>query len=399
MKQSVERRSVAARDVNRVGAGRFAFANDAAERNAQVAALIPHLPALGISGLTPYHVDRMVQGIAAMNQAGIPAFGTGMDAALPGTITTPSITTPIQFLQFWLPGFVGIITAARKIDEILGISTVGSWEDDEVVQGTLEATGTAVLYGDLTNVPLSSWNANWESRTIVRSEEGMRAGVLEEARAAKVNINSGEAKRAAATEALEIFRNNVGFYGFNNGLGRTFGFLNDPALIAAQPLPATGTGSSTAWADKNFAQIQADIRLMVSTLRQQSQDTVDPETTDLTMVLPTDVVDYLSTTTDFGISVREWMKEAYPRIRVVSAPQMELAIGGENAVYLFAEKVNNAADQVSTDDKRTWIQAVPAKFRLVGVSQQTKGYEEDYSNATAGVLLKRSYAVVRFYGC
>lgn len=395
--QSKELRSVAARDVGRIGAGRFAFANDAAERNAQVQALIPYLPALGISGVTPYHLAKMVEGANAMQGMGLPVFG--MDAALQATITTASIATPVQFLQAWLPGFVGVITAARKIDDIIGISTVGSWEDDEVVQGTLEATGTAVPYGDLTNVPLSSWNVNYESRTIVRSEEGMRAGVLEEARTAKANINSAEAKRAAATEALEIFRNTVGFSGYNSGLGRTYGLLNDPGLIAAVALPATGTGSTTTWSTKNFAQIQADIRLMVSTLRQQSQDTIDPETTDMTLLLPTNVVDYLSTTTDQGISVRAWMKDAYPRIRVVSAPQMELAIGGQNAVYLFAESVNNAQDQVSTDDKRVWIQAVPAKFRLIGVSQQTKGYEEDYSNATAGVICKRAYAVVRYYGC
>jgi hypothetical protein len=225
---------------------------------------------------------------------------------------------------------------------------------------------------------------------------GMRAGVLEEARAAKANVNSAETKRNAATEQLEIFRNTVGFFGYNGGNGQTFGFLNDPNLPSANPFPGSGSGGSTAWADKNFAEIQADIRLMISTLRQQSQDTIDPKDVKLTMVLPTDVVDYLSTTTDFGVSVQEWMDKAYPGIRVVSCPQLEDAIASENGAYLYAESVN---DGLSTDDKRTWIQAVPAKFRLVGVSQQTKGYEEDYSNATAGAYLKRGYAVVRYYGC
>src|SRR5277367_6617428 len=56
-------------------------------------------------------------------------------------ITTASITTPIQFLQNWLPGFVRVITAARKIDELIGMTTSGSWEDEEVVQGILENVG------------------------------------------------------------------------------------------------------------------------------------------------------------------------------------------------------------------------------------------------------------------
>lgn len=363
-------------------------AMDAAELAREVYALIPNLDALGISGISPGMVNRMMS--CAANGG---AFA--MDALQP-SITTASISTPIQFLQSWLPGFVGIITAARKIDEILGINTVGSWEDEQIVQGTLEGSGGGALYGDYTNVPLSSWNATWEERTIVRYEQGMRAGVLEEARAGKVNINSAESKRTAATEQLEIFRNTVGFFGFNSGLGNTYGFLNDPNLPSAIPFPGTGSGGSMAWADKNFAEIQADIRLMVSTLRTQSQDTIEPEDINLTMVMPTDVIEYLGTTTDFGYSVKKWMADVYPKIRVVSAPQMELAIAGDNAIYLQAESVN---DGVSTDDKKVWIQAVPAKFRLIGVSQQTKGYEEDYSNATAGAFLKRAYALVRFYGC
>src|SRR5579872_1677993 len=58
-----------------------------------------------------------------------------------GLITTASITTPVQFLQTWLPGFVRTITAARKIDTLIGLTTVGSWEDEEVVQGVLKPIG------------------------------------------------------------------------------------------------------------------------------------------------------------------------------------------------------------------------------------------------------------------
>ena len=51
-----------------------------------------------------------------------------------------------------------------------------------------------------------------------------------------------------------------------------------------------------------------------------------------------------------------------------------------------------------TDDTRTFVQVVPTRFMTVGVSQQAKSYEEDYSNATAGIMLKRPYAVVRYSG-
>jgi hypothetical protein len=35
---------------------------------------------------------------------------------------------------------------------------------------------------------------------------------------------------------------------------------------------------------------------------------------------------------------------------------------------------------------------------VVGVAKTAKGFEEDYANATAGVMLKRPYAVARYSG-
>jgi hypothetical protein len=141
-------------------------------------------------------------------------------------------------------------------------------------------------------------------------------------------------------------------------------------------------------------EIQKDIRSAIASLRNQSSDTIDPETVDITLAVATASVDFLSTTSDFGISVRQWLKEAYPRVRVVSAPQFNAANGGANVFYLFADRVMDD----STDDGRTFLQVVPAKFMVLGVSQLTKAYEEDYSNATAGVMCKRPYAVVRRSG-
>lgn len=370
-KQSVERSYLGPRDVRP-----FVFGAD------DVLGVLPGLSKLG--------VDIDPRAIMAMASA------FGMDAALPAGVTTPNIAVPLQFLQRWLPGFIAVITAARKIDELVGIATMGEWDDEEIVQGILEQLGTAVPYGDYTNVPLSSWNLNWERRTIVRFEEGMRDGVLDSSRAARVNINSAEQKRGAATLALEINRNKVGFYGYNSGLNRTYGFLNDPNLPAASAFPATGTGSSTLWSTKTFLNIIADIRLMIVALRSATRDVVDPKTTPLTLGLATSVVDYLSVTSDFGISVQEWLNEAYPNIRVVSAPELDNAVSGtSNEAYLYAETVS---DMASTDDRRTFMQVCPTKFKLIGAQQMAKGYEEDYANATAGVFLKRPYAVVRRYG-
>lgn len=311
-----------------------------------------------------------------------------------GLVTTASISNPIQFLQTWLPGFVRVLTAARRIDEIVGITTAGQWDDEEVIQGVMEPLGDAVPYGDYTNVPLSSWNVNFERRTVVRWEKGFMVGLLEDARSARVRINNAAEKRSAASLSLDIIRNRVGFYGFNGGTNRTYGFLNDPTLPAYVTAANTGVGPSTLWSTKTFLNITADIRGMFARLQAASQDTINPETEATTLVLATAVYQYLSVTSDFGVSVRQWLRETYPKCRVVSAPELNAANGGANVAYLFADSVNDGG----SDGGATFAQIVPAKFQALGTEKRAKGYLEDFSNATAGLFVKRPFAIQRLTG-
>lgn len=329
--------------------------------------------------------------ITALAKAG--AFrSTGMDNNFTAAATTASIPTPIQFLQTWLPGFVKVMTAARKIDDLIGIKTVGSWEDAEIVQGIVEPAATVTEYGDFTNIPLASWNTNFERRSIVRGEMGMAVGLLEEGRASAMRLNSADTKRQAASVALEIFRNAIGFYGWNTANNRTFGFLNDPNLPAAISAPSGGWGTAT------FQQITGDIRFAIVQLRTQSQDQIDPEKVDLTLALPTNKVDFLSVTTDFGISVRDWIKQTYPKMRVESAPELTgSGTSGQDMFYLYAEQIDSSIDG-SSDGGETFAQLVQTKFMTLGVEKRAKSYVEDYSNATAGTLCKRPWAVVRITG-
>jgi hypothetical protein len=321
--------------------------------------------------------------------------GMGLDAApdLQPTVYPGTAATPIQFLQNWLPGFVSAITQVRTADELIGITTAGDWEDEEVIQGVLEPTGVAQVYGDYTNVPLASWNLGFERRSIVRFEEGMQVGILEEARASKVRVASAARKRAAAGLALDIQRNRVAFYGYNAGAGRTYGFLNDPSLPAYVNVP-NGAGGSPLWANKTFLEITADIRSAFGALIVQAGGLIKNNDA-VTLALPLGVDNFLSVTSEFGNSVRQWLKETYPNMRVVTAPELVAANGGVGVFYMYADKV---MDGDSDDGGQTWLQIVPTKFKTLGVEKRAKNYLEDYTNATAGVMLKRPFAVVRRSG-
>jgi hypothetical protein len=367
----------------------------------QLSRIHTSLPARGFSAMANFDKEK-VKEYRSLEKIGLYLDPKGkeikdmaswaMDALQP-TVTTASIGTPLQFLQEWLPGFVYVVTAARNIDEFIGIDTVGSWEDEQVVQGIVELTNKARPYGDIQNVPEASWNTNFNYRTVVRFEQGMQVDRLDEARSARMRIDSSKEKRESCALALEIQRNAVGFFGYNNGANQTYGFLNDPSLPAYVNVP-NGVSGSPLWSQKTYAEIQKDILTSISALRNQSQDVINPFRTKITLAVATAAVDRLSTTTDFGYSVMQWLKETYPLVRVVSAPELNAANGGANVFYLYADSIQDR----STDNGKTFMQNVPAKFYVLGVQQLAKGYIEDYSNATAGVLVKRPWAVVRYSG-
>lgn len=316
-----------------------------------------------------------------------------MDTNLVAPLSVPSITTPIQFLQTFAPGFVFVTTRDKAIDRLIGETTLGRFEDEEIVQGYSERTGNASIYHDNNNVPLSNWNTNWERRSIVRHQEGLQVGFLEEKRAAAMNYNSAAEKRVAAVEGLEIQRNFIGFYGFNNGLGRTYGFLNDPSLPAYVNLPNGAAGSST-FASKTTLEIIADALTALNALRVQSGNTIDPKKTPITWAMGPSSVDYISTPTAFGYSVQEWMAKNYSNVRIESAPELDAANGGANVFYMYADSYPEG----STDDGKVFMQMVPAKFITIGAQQLIKGYTEVFGNATAGVMCKRPFAVIRRSG-
>lgn len=318
----------------------------------------------------------------------------GMDAnVLTPTIGAGTIATPAQFLQNWLPGLVRTVTTARRIDELVGISVGGEWSDEEVVQQVLEPTGFPVPYGDYTNIPLASWNPSYERRTVVRFELGFQVGRLEDDRTARIpNINSANEKRAAVAVAFEILRNRIGFYGYISGDGRTFGLLNDPSLPAYVTVATNGT--TTQWTGKTFLQITADIREALAALQTQSGDNIDPERTDIVLAVASNRSQFFTVTSDYGNSVRSWLQETYPRVRIVSVPEFNGANGGANVFYLYAERTEDG----SSDGGRTFEQIVPAKMKSLGVEQRAKSYLEDFTNALAGIMLKRPWAIVRRSG-
>jgi hypothetical protein len=321
--------------------------------------------------------------------------GFSMDAGVgPQSVTAASVGTPIQFLQTLLPGAVRAVTAARKIDKLVGRSIAGNWHDEDIVRMMVELSGRPRPYGDYAPGPLTGFNIEFERRSVVRFEQDMEVLILEEERAAAIRQNSGELKRAAVAQALAVELNRIGFYGYNDGNCRTYGFLNDPSLPNYVTV-AIGAGGDTEWAAKTFAEIVEDLLQAASALRAQSREVIDPEEAACTLALPTSAREYLNVVNEHGVSVKQWLHENYPKWRIESAPELDGANGGANVFYLFADDVPGGGEGGAQKSVEQYVQAA---LRLLGVEKRAKGGYEAYSAATAGIMWQAPFAVVRYTG-
>lgn len=330
---------------------------------------------------------------STLEKFGISAVKAAMDKAMdefPEMISEASVGTPIQFLQFLNPEVITYLTTKRDIDEILGTTIAGSWSDEEIVQAAIELLGAARPYGDKANPNLASYNTNYERRTIIRFEEALETGVLEDERQAKARINSHALKKQAVAEILELTRNLVGYNGYVDGDNKTYGFLNDPNLPAYQAVANNAAGNSTTWATKTFVEITKDLIEMISSLQVQSGNNFNPQTNEAVLVVSLGSYQYLNTMNEFGTqTVLQWLKSSYPNIEVKASAFLDGVNGGANVAYLFAKKLGG---------KNVISQFVQDKMRFIGLDNFGKGVREYYSNATAGVMVLQPVGVVRRTG-
>lgn len=313
--------------------------------------------------------------------------GRGAADAAPNMITTPSVSTPIQFLQHWINRPIKIVTAKRDIDEILGREFGGTWADEEIVQPIVELTGRATLYGDKNNPNQASYNVNFESRTIVRFEESVDVGILEQERASRMRIDSTSMKRDAASTSLAIEANKVGWYGFADGIGKTYGLLNDPNMPAYQTV--ADENGNTSWRDKTFEGIQQDILTAITAVMVNTGNNYNPMTQKARLVVALSKYQWLNKANTFGKTVMEWLKATYPNIEVLASQYLDGANGGADTFLFFVEELNG---------ERVITQNPVEALRFLGVWNKGKNFEEFYSNATAGVFVKQPIGVYRGTG-
>jgi hypothetical protein len=329
---------------------------------------------------------------ALLQDLGFSANRNNITDAAVALSTTATIGTPVQYLQTMLPGLVRVFQTPMTLDNVIGFTQAGAVEDVQIAQRVLERTGMAREYGDYQSKPNTSWNMNIAVQNVVRFEAGIESHTLQGLQAARLQISDIDEKRQGAQLLLRQMDHYVGWYGYNAGTNLTYGYSNAPSLPAYVPV-ANGASSSPLWSSKTWAEKQLDLNTMAAGLMSQTQGRVDPGKTDCTLNVPVTIWPYFNETNAFGMSLKQWMREAYPSTRIEVSAQMGGLNGGLNAMYWFADKIEG--EDAGSDDGSTFRQVIQSHFMALGVQPLVNGVKEAFLSATAGVFCLRPMAVYR----
>lgn len=304
------------------------------------------------------------------------------DAAL---VTTPNTTVPAELLAYIDPMVIEIMTAPRRAREIFGEEKKGDWTTPYAKWRADEMTGRTEPYSDYANGTTSGVNSEWQTRPQYIFQTSITYGDLEVAMSSAAKVNLAASKQRAAANVIDIDQNR--FYLLGVAGKEIYGILNDPNLPDAITAGATGTGSSTKWADKTTTQIYNDILALFAELSRQSSGLIDRDTP-LKLCLSSEMAVRLGAATDFNVSVLDMLTRYFSNISIVTVPELHSMTAGET-VFLIAPEVNG---------QKSGLLAFGEKIRALRVIPDMSSFRQKYVGTTYGGIVLMPFAFAQMTG-
>lgn len=304
------------------------------------------------------------------------------DAALIGN---PSVGIPSYLGVYIIPEAIKALYAPKRGEEIFGGYQYGSRVHPYLNFRFEELTGNIAAYGDFNTNGTANPNFNWEYRQQFEAQTNIIFGDKEVEEYGLAVIDYVGAKKKAAMETLERFRNASYFYGIN-GL-QTYGYFNDPNLNAVITPPVKAAGG-TSWDKATNSEIYTDILNMFAEMAKRSKGLIS-KTSDFTLMVAPDSSAMLGKTdTTIGFTTAEdLIKRNFPNMNIVIVPEMETDAG--NHVGLIAKEING--DGVTAA-------GFSEKMRFGRLIPDTTSYSQKQSASTWGFICKQPVGIVGMLG-
>lgn len=311
----------------------------------------------------------------------IPEKLMAMDAAL---ITQGNTTVPAALLQYISPDVIEVLTAKRAASKILTEVKVGDWTTPMVQFRTKEYTGSTGPYSDYGDGPSSDVNNEWNNREQYVFQTTIHYGDMEVEMSSKAKIDLIADKQRGAAEIIKTDANK--FYLLGVAGKKIYGLLNDPNLPPA--ITPNVVNGAISWPDKLSMEndigtraIYGDVLKLFGQLQSQSGALVDQNMAMTLLISPERSVS-LSMATNFNVSAKKMIMEAFPNMQFEPVPQLSSPTAGETMILMLSNLLG----------QRTADLAFGEKMRQGRLIPDTSSFRQKYSASTYGTLLKMPFA-------
>lgn len=289
-----------------------------------------------------------------------------------------------MFTTYYNPKQIDMLYAPTRATKLLPEQKMGDWTDLSAVFALAEQTGQTSSYGDYNENGSSGANFNYESRQQFYFQTMVELGEREVAIAAKGRIDLIANVHAASLNAINRFANKSYFYGVN-GL-KNHGILNDPDLPDAITPKANAAGK-TSWDDKEATEIFDDIVDIISEAVSLNDGLVDLENISGCFAISPNKQKALMKTNIYKVQVRTLVKESFPNLEFVVAPEYS-SKAGEIAQLVLDNIEGQSVGGCYFSDK----------LRSHAVIQQSSSYKQKKSAGTWGAVISQPTGIITMVG-
>ena len=316
-----------------------------------------------------------------------PTLSTDPNSAIPSIMTT--VIDPRVFRIVFTP---------LNFAKILGEQKNGDWVNDTWIFPVVEETGEVSSYSDFVNNGRAGVNLNFPNFQSYLFQTFIRYGERELERAGLAKINYVSELGVAAADLLNRFQNLSYAFGIS-GL-QNYGIINNP-FLSSYITPATKAAGGTAWFNGNSPNATAnevynDINALVQKLISQTNGVIEMDD-EMTLALSPASAQALRFANSFGVFVKELLKEGYPNIRVVTAPQYGVNNANNPQGYSTA---GNAMQLIvkSIAGQETAYAAFNEKLRAHVIVPESSAWSQKMTSGSWGAILRIPAAVTGMLG-
>ena len=321
-----------------------------------------------------------------------------MDAQ-PGPLQTdPNSAIPSILTTVIDPQVIRVVFAPLQFAKILKERKIGDWLEETRIFPVVEETGEVTSYGDFNANGRAGVNLNFPNFQSYLFQTFVRYGERELERAGLAKINYVSELNVSAAGLLNRYQNLSYAFGIS-GL-QNYGIINNP-FLSAYLTPSLKAAGGTAWFNGNAQnasanEVYSDILALVEKLILQTNGALDMDAK-MTLVMSPFSAVALRFANSFGVYVKDLLKEGFPNMKVMTAPQYGQQTSTNSQGYSTAgNAMQLSADELDGQD--VVYAAFNEKLRAHVIVPESSAWSQKMTSGSWGAILRIPAAVTGMLG-